>query len=135
MFCGSSLKNKGVQLVLDAVSTICLRRWTSPRFTAIDTNTDAEVTRHPDPKEPFAALVFKVITTRTAWASWPSSACIQGTVSTGRYPLNTTKGKPERMARIYQMHANKREAITGCERGQHRCGAGLKDCDYRRHDL
>ena len=127
VFCGSSLKNKGVQLVLDAVSDYLPSPLDKPEFTAIDTNTDAEVIRHPDAKEPFAALVFKVITDPNGMGKLAFFRVYSGTVQQGDTLVNTTKGKSERMARIYQMHANKREPVTSVSAGNIGVAQGLKD--------
>lgn len=127
VFCGSSLKNKGVQLILDAVSDYLPSPLDKPEFTAIDTKTDGEVIRHPDPKEPFAALVFKVISDPTGMGKLAFFRVYSGTVKQGDTLVNTTKGKQERMARIYQMHANKREPITEVSAGNIGVAQGLKD--------
>jgi len=127
VFCGSSLKNKGVQLILDAVSDYLPSPLDKPEFTAIDTKTDGEVIRHPDAKEPFAALVFKVISDPTGMGKLAFFRVYSGTVKQGDTLINTTKGKQERMARIYQMHANKREPITEVSAGNIGVAQGLKD--------
>ncbi len=127
VFCGSSLKNKGVQLVLDAVSEYLPSPLDRPEFTAIDTNTDTEVVRHPDSKEPFAALVFKVISDPNGMGKLAFFRVYSGTVHQGDTLINTTKDKQERMARIYQMHANKREPITEVSAGNIGVAQGLKD--------
>ena len=127
VFCGSSLKNKGVQLVLDAVAEYLPSPLDRPEFTAIDTNTDTEVVRHPDSKEPFAALVFKVISDPNGMGKLAFFRVYSGTVHQGDTLINTTKDKQERMARIYQMHANKREPITEVSAGNIGVAQGLKD--------
>ena len=127
VFCGSSLKNKGVQLVLDAVSEYLPSPLDRPEFTAIDTNTDTEVVRHPDSKEPFAALVFKVISDPNGMGKLAFFRVYSGTVHQGDILIHTTKDKQERMARIYQMHANKREPITEVSAGNIGVAQGLKD--------
>ncbi len=127
VFCGSSLKNKGVQLVLDAVAEYLPSPLDRPEFTAIDTNTDTEVVRHPDAKEPFAALVFKVISDPNGMGKLAFFRVYSGTVHQGDTLINTTKDKQERMARIYQMHANKREPITEVSAGNIGVAQGLKD--------
>ncbi len=127
VFCGSSLKNKGVQLILDAVSDYLPSPLDKPEFTAIDTNTDTEVIRHPDAKEPFAALVFKVISDPNGMGKLAFFRVYSGTVRQGDTLINTTKDKQERMARIYQMHANKREPISEVSAGNIGVAQGLKD--------
>jgi elongation factor G len=127
VFCGSALKNKGVQLVLDAVNDYLPSPLDIPPQTAIDPKTDQEVVRKADAKEPFAALVFKVITDPTGMGKLSFFRVYSGKVSQGDTILNSTKGKTERMARIYQMHANKREAISEVSAGNIGVAQGLKD--------
>jgi elongation factor G len=127
VFCGSALKNKGVQLILDAVNDYLPSPLDIPPQTAIDPKTDQEVVRKADAKEPFAALVFKVITDPTGMGKLSFFRVYSGKVNQGDTILNSTKGKTERMARIYQMHANKREAISEVSAGNIGVAQGLKD--------
>jgi elongation factor G len=127
VFCGSALKNKGVQLVLDAVIDYLPTPLDKSEIIAIDTKTDLEVKRHPDAKEPFAGLVFKVISDPTGMGKLAFFRVYSGKVSQGDTIMNTTKGKTERLSRIYQMHANKREAITEVSAGNIGVAQGLKE--------
>ena len=127
VFCGSALKNKGVQLVLDAVVDYLPSPLDIPPQVAIDPKTDGEVIRHANPAEPFSGLVFKVISDPSGMGKLAFFRVYSGKVSQGDTILNATKGKTERMARIYQMHANKREAITTVSAGNIGVAQGLKD--------
>tara|TARA_R110002073_G_scaffold336208_1_gene530902 strand:- start:31343 stop:33460 length:2118 start_codon:yes stop_codon:yes gene_type:complete len=125
MICGSSFKNKGVQFLLDAVC----RYLPSPmdRESVIGTNPDtgAEEKRKPDVKEPFAALAFKIATDpfvgRLAFFR-----AYSGRLDAGSYVLNNRSGKKERISRIYQMHANKQNAIDFIEAGDIGAAVGFK---------
>jgi len=127
VFCGSALKNKGVQLVLDAVADYLPSPLDVEAVTGINIKTDEEVTRAPDPKAPFSALVFKVINDPTGMGKLAFFRVYSGTVSQGDTVLNTTKGKQERLSRLYQMHANKREAISEVSAGNIGVSLGLKE--------
>jgi elongation factor G len=127
VFCGSALKNKGVQLILDAVSDFLPSPLDIEPQTAIDVKNGGEVMRPPDPKAPFSSLVFKVITDPTGMGKLSFFRVYSGRVSQGETVLNSTKGKQERMARLYQMHANKREAITEVSAGNIGVAQGLKE--------
>jgi elongation factor G len=127
VFCGSALKNKGVQLVLDAVRDYLPSPLDVQPQQAIDYKTDEPVTRKPDVKEPFSALVFKVITDPTGMGKLAFFRVYSGIVKQGDVVLNSTTGKTERMSRMYQMHANKREAIEAVGAGNIGVAQGLKD--------
>jgi elongation factor G len=127
VFCGSALKNKGVQLVLDAVVDYLPSPLDIPAQVAINPKTDEEVIRRPDPKEPFSALVFKVITDPTGMGKLAFFRVYSGKVAQAETVLNSTKNKQERMARLYQMHANKRESITEVGAGNIGVAQGLKE--------
>ena len=125
MICGSAFKNKGVQFLLDAVC----RYLPSPldKNAIIGTNPDngEEISRKPDVKEPFAALAFKIATDpfvgRLAFFRSYS-----GRLDAGSYVLNNRSGKKERISRIYQMHANKQNAIDYIEAGDIGAAVGFK---------
>ncbi|RBW58144.1 elongation factor G [Tenacibaculum sp. E3R01] len=125
MICGSAFKNKGVQFLLDAVC----RYLPSPldKDAIVGTNPDngEELTRKPDVKEPFAALAFKIATDpfvgRLAFFRSYS-----GRLDAGSYVLNNRSGKKERISRIYQMHANKQNAIDFIEAGDIGAAVGFK---------
>jgi elongation factor G len=113
VFCGSALKNKGVQLILDAVDDYLPSPLDVPAMEAINPKTGQMVARRPNDKDPFSALVFKVINDPTGMGKMAFFRVYSGRVHQGDMVLNMTKGRQERMARLYRMHANKREAITG----------------------
>jgi elongation factor G len=125
MICGSAFKNKGVQFLLDAVC----RYLPSPldKEAIVGTNPDngEEISRKPDVKEPFAALAFKIATDpfvgRLAFFRSYS-----GRLDAGSYVLNNRSGKKERISRIYQMHANKQNAIDYIEAGDIGAAVGFK---------
>ncbi len=127
VFCGSALKNKGVQLVLDAVHDYLPSPLDIVAQPAIDTNTDQPVLRSADVKQPFAALVFKVISDPTGMGKLAFFRVYSGAINQGDIVLNSTKNKQERMSRMYQMHANKREAIATVSAGNIGVAQGLKD--------
>ena len=125
MICGSAFKNKGVQFLLDGVC----RYLPSPvdKEAIIGTNPDngEEISRKPDVKEPFAALAFKIATDpfvgRLAFFR-----AYSGRLDAGSYVLNNRSGKKERISRIYQMHANKQNAIPYIEAGDIGAAVGFK---------
>jgi len=126
MICGSSFKNKGVQFLLDAVCRYLPSPLDKDDIVGIDPNTDQEVTRKPDVKEPFSALAFKIATDpfvgRLAFFRTYS-----GRLDAGSYILNNRSGKKERISRIYQMHSNKQNAIDYIEAGDIGAAVGFKD--------
>ncbi len=111
VLCGSALKNKGVQLLLDAVVEFLPSPDDVPPMLAIDPKSKAEVERKPKDDEPFAALAFKIVTDphmgRLAYFRVYS-----GTLTSGSSVYNSTREKTERVSRIMQMHANHREDVT-----------------------
>jgi elongation factor G len=127
VFCGSALKNKGVQPVLDAVCDYLPSPLDIPPQEAIDAKTGEKVVRRADPNEPFTALVFKVITDPAGMGKLSFFRVYSGRVAQGDTVLNATKGKTERMARLYQMHANKREPVTEVTAGNIGASQGLKE--------
>ena len=126
MMCGSSFKNKGVQAALDAV----VRYLPGPKdieaITGTNPDTGEEVVRHADPKEPFSALAFKIMTDpfvgRLAFFR-----AYSGRLDSGSYVLNTRTGKNERISRIMQMHANKQNPVDFIEAGDIGAAVGFKD--------
>ncbi|MDG1064255.1 MAG: elongation factor G [Flavobacteriaceae bacterium] len=126
MICGSAFKNKGVQFLLDAVC----RYLPSPvdKEGIVGTNPDTELpeVRKPDVSEPFAALAFKIATDpfvgRLAFFR-----AYSGRLDAGSYVLNNRSGNKERISRIYQMHANKQNAIDFIEAGDIGAAVGFKD--------
>lgn len=127
VFCGSALKNKGVQLVLDAVAAYLPSPLDVPPTTGTHPRTDEPLVRNTNVKEPFAALVFKVINDPTGMGKLAFFRVYSGVVEQGQTVVNTSKGKQERVSRLYQMHANKREAIASVSAGNIGVSLGLKD--------
>ena len=126
MVCGSSFKNKGVQFLLDAVCRYLPSPLDKDDIIGTDPDTGSEITRKPDPKEPFSALAFKIATDpfvgRLAFFR-----AYSGRLDAGSYILNNRSGKKERISRIYQMHSNKQNAIEYIEAGDIGAAVGFKD--------
>jgi elongation factor G len=125
MICGSAFKNKGVQFLLDAVCRYLPSPTDKEGITGVNPETDKEEIRKPDVKEPFAALAFKIATDpfvgRLAFFR-----AYSGRLDAGSYVLNNRSGKKERISRIYQMHANKQNAIDYIEAGDIGAAVGFK---------
>jgi elongation factor G len=125
MICGSAFKNKGVQFLLDAVCRYLPSPLDRDNIVGTDPNTGDQITRKPDAKEPFAALAFKIATDpfvgRLAFFRSYS-----GRLDAGSYVLNNRSGKKERISRIYQMHANKQNALDYIEAGDIGAAVGFK---------
>jgi len=125
MICGSAFKNKGVQFLLDAVCRYLPSPMDKEGIIGVNPDTDEEEIRKPDVKEPFAALAFKIATDpfvgRLAFFRSYS-----GRLDAGSYVLNNRSGKKERISRIYQMHANKQNAIDYIEAGDIGAAVGFK---------
>jgi len=126
IFCGSSLKNKGVQLVLDAVIDYLPSPLDIPATQATDPNTDDAIELIPDDNGPLGALVFKIVSDpyvgRLAYFRVYS-----GKVSTGDMVYNPVKGKKERVGRLLRMYADRREDITEVNSGDIGAVLGLKE--------
>jgi elongation factor G len=126
ILCGSAFKNKGVQTMLDAVMAYLPSPMDIEGVTGIDPRTDQEVTRRPDPAEPFAALAFKIATDpfvgRLAFFR-----AYSGVLEAGSYVLNTRSDKKERISRIFQMHSNKQNPVERIEAGDIGAAVGFKD--------
>src|SRR6056300_548249 len=126
MVCGSSFKNKGVQFLLDAVCRYLPAPTDKEAIVGMNPDTDQEIARKPDPKEPFAALAFKIATDpfvgRLAFFR-----AYSGTLNAGSYVLNNRSGNKERISRIYQMHSNKQNAIESISAGDIGAAVGFKD--------
>ena len=114
---GSAFKNKGVQPMLDAVVDTCRRRWTSARSRVTPSAEDEIIAREPDENEPLSALAFK-IPTDPHLGKLTYVRIYSGTLTPVPQVLNSTKGHKERIGKIYQMHANKREEIEKATAGQ-----------------
>ena len=126
VFCGSAFKNKGVQLMLDGVIDYLPSPLDVPAIKGIDPDTGAEVERHANDEEPFAALAFKVMTDPFV-GRLTFFRVYSGTLQSGSYVQNATKGKRERVGRILQMHANHRQEIPEVFSGDIAAAVGLKD--------
>jgi elongation factor G len=126
MVCGSSFKNKGVQFLLDAVCRYLPSPLDKEAIVGTNPDTDQEIARKPDPKEPFSALAFKIATDpfvgRLAFFR-----AYSGTLNAGSYVLNNRSGNKERISRIYQMHSNKQNAIESISAGDIGAAVGFKD--------
>ena len=126
MICGSSFKNKGVQFLLDAVCRYLPSPLDKEAIIGTNPDTEKEVSRKPDAKEPFAALAFKIATDpfvgRLAFFR-----AYSGTLNAGSYVLNNRSGNKERISRIYQMHSNKQNAIDSISAGDIGAAVGFKD--------
>lgn len=125
MFCGSSFKNKGVQKLLDGVVDYLPAPTDIPAING-HTLDDKEITRESSDEASFAALAFKVMTDPFV-GKLTFFRVYSGTLKAGSYVLNATTGKKERIGRILQMHANKREEIEEVYAGDIAAAVGLKD--------
>jgi elongation factor G len=123
---GSALKNKGVQPMLDAVVDYLPSPLDVPPVTGKDARSDGEVTRATDPSEPFTALAFKIAADPFV-GTLAFFRVYSGTLKTGSYVYNSTKGQKERVGRILQMHANHREEIDQVSAGDIAAAVGLKN--------
>ena len=126
MLCGSAYKNKGVQLMLDAVIDYMPSPVDIPAIKGVDPDTDEEVESPSDDNAPFAALAFKIMADPFV-GKLAFFRVYSGTLDSGSYVYNSTKGKKERIGRILQMHANKREEIDKVYAGDIAAAVGLKD--------
>ncbi len=125
VLCGTAFKNKGVQLMLDAV----IDYLPAPIDIASIKGTledGEEAERHSSDEEPFSALAFKVMTDPFV-GKLTFFRVYSGIIASGTYVLNSTKGKRERVGRILQMHANTRQEISECCAGDIAAAVGLKD--------
>jgi elongation factor G len=125
--CGTAFKNKGVQLMLDAVIDYLPSPLDVPAINghAVD-DPDEVIQRHSSDEEPFAALAFKVMTDPYV-GKLTFFRVYSGTLESGSYVQNSTKGKRERVGRILQMHANSRQEISKVYAGDIAAAVGLKD--------
>ena len=123
--CGSSYKNKGVQLLLDAIIDYLPSPIDVPAIEGVDLDGN-EVQRHSSDDEPFSALAFKIVTDPYV-GKLAYFRVYSGVLQAGSYVMNSTKGKRERIGRILQMHANKRQEIEEIHAGEIAAAVGLKD--------
>ena len=123
--CGTSYRNKGVQLLLDAIVDYMPAPTDIPAIKGVDPETDEETCRIASDSEPFSALAFKIATD-----PFVGKLCFfrvySGSVNTGTNVYNSTKDKNERIGRILQMHANDRKDIDTCYSGDIAAAVGLK---------
>lgn len=126
VICGSAFKNKGVQNLLDAVVDYMPAPTDIPPIKGVVEGTGSEVERKSSDDEPFSALAFKIMTD-----PYVGQLCFfrvySGVIQSGSYVYNSTKGKKERIGRILQMHANKREEIKEVRAGDIAAAVGLKN--------
>ncbi|WP_281522967.1 elongation factor G [Mogibacterium timidum] len=125
VFCGSAYKNKGVQMMLDGVVDYMPAPTDIPSIGGVNPDTDEEDVRHSSDKEPFSALAFKIVADPYV-GKLAFFRVYSGTLETGSYVYNATKGKRERIGRILQMHANHREEIEKVYAGDIAAAVGLK---------
>ncbi len=138
MVCGSSFKNKGVQTMLDYVMELLPSPMDKDVIVGTDPDTGEEVSIHPDEKEPFVALAFKIATD-----PFVGRLCFiraySGVLESGSYVYNTRSENKERISRVFQMHANKQNQIDRLHVGDIGAVVGFKDiktgdtlCDEKR---
>ena len=127
VFCGSALKNKGVQLMLDAVCDYLPSPVDIPPIKGLNPKTEEETEeRKPDDKESFSALAFKIATDPFV-GSLTYFRVYSGTLTSGSYVLNPRTGNKERIGRILRMHAAEREEVEAVYAGDIAATVGLKD--------
>ena len=124
--CGSSYRNKGVQMMLDAVIEFMPSPVDIPAIKGINPETGEEDCRPASDEEPFSALAFKIMTDPFV-GKLAFFRVYSGVLESGSYVYNSTKGKKGRIGRILQMHANKREEINMVYSGDIAAAVGLKD--------
>ena len=122
--CGSAYRNKGVQKLLDAILEYMPAPTDIPDITGVDDEGN-EVIRHSSDEEPFSALAFKIMADPFV-GKLAFIRVYSGTLKSGSYVLNATKGKKERVGRILQMHANKREELEKVYSGDIAAAVGFK---------
>ena len=124
--CGTAFKNKGIQPLLDAVVAYMPSPLEIGAVKGTDVRTGADLTREPKDEEKFSALAFKIITDPFV-GKLAFFRVYSGVLEKGSYVLNSTKDKKERMGRLLQMHANKRDEIDAVYAGDIAAAVGLKD--------
>ncbi len=125
VMCGSAFKNKGVQMLLNAIIEFLPSPLDIESVKGINPKTEKEELRHSDPNEPFCALAFKIATD-----PFVGRLCFfrvySGSLSAGSYVYNASTGKKERISRIMQMHANKQNPLDKIEAGDIGAAVGFK---------
>ena len=139
ILCGTALKNKGVQPLLDAIVSYLPAPTDVPPIVGTDPKTEEEITRHPDENEPFCALAFKIMTDPHV-GKLTYLRVYSGVLKKGDTLYNTKTRQHERIGRLMQMHANKREEINAVYAGDIAAAIGLKNlstgdtlCDPKAH--
>ena len=126
LICGSALKNKGIQRLLDTITQFLPSPLDVSSIKGINPRNNQEIERKPDLNEPLSALAFKIaidpFVGRLAFLRVYS-----GVIESGSYVLNVRTGKHERISRLYQMHANKQNPYDRIEAGDICAVAGFKD--------
>jgi elongation factor G len=137
VICGSAFKNKGVQLMLDAVVNYLPSPLDIPPVKGVNPDNDKEEERKADDKEAFSGYAFKII--NDPHGNLTFFRVYSGMITSGTMVSNSTRGKRERIGRILRMHANKREELTEADSGNIYAAVGLKDtrtgdtlCDEKR---
>ena len=126
VFCGSAYKNKGIQMLLDAVLDYLPAPTDVPAVKGTDQKTGEEITRESSDEAPMAALAFKIMADPFV-GKLAFFRVYSGIMKQGTYILNSTKGKKERVGRILQMHANNRKEIECAYSGDIAAAVGFKD--------
>lgn len=125
VFCGSAFKNKGVRLLLDGIVDYLPSPIDVPSISGWDPDTEEDTVRESSDEEPFSALAFKIVTDPYV-GRLTFFRVYSGTLKSGSYLYNSSKDKKERMGRLLQMHADKREDIEECYAGDILAAVGLK---------
>jgi elongation factor G len=126
VFCGSALKNKGVQLVLNAVVDFLPSPLDMPAIKGIDPRNGEEIERHPDDSEPFSALAFKLQADPFV-GQLTFFRVYSGTIESGSYIYNVSTGEKERLGRIVRLQADQREEVKKVFAGEIAAAVGLKN--------
>ncbi|MFA5113581.1 MAG: elongation factor G [Candidatus Margulisiibacteriota bacterium] len=126
VFCGSSFKNRGVQPLLDAIIDYLPSPLDKQAVEGVNPKSGATESRPPSDDQPFAALAFKIMSDPFV-GRLTFFRVYSGVLSTGSYTHNSVKGRKERIGRLLQMHANKREEISEIYAGDIGAAVGLKD--------
>ena len=125
VFCGSAFKNKGVRLLLDGVVDYLPSPLDVPAISGWDPDNEEDTVRESDDEGPFSALAFKIVTDPYV-GRLTFFRVYSGTLKSGSYVYNSSKDKKERMGRLLQMHADKREDVEVCYSGDILAAVGLK---------
>jgi len=125
VLCGSAFKNKGVQLLLDAVVNYLPSPLDIPAVEGVNPNNNKTEARKADDSEPFAGYAFKII--NDPHGNLTFFRVYSGQLQSGTMVMNSTRSKRERIGRILRMHANKREELTECNSGNIYAAVGLRD--------